>query len=364
MTEAFSVSPNRGRHLKRLFFAAFAFGLFLALILVFLFENPPYDKMPRATLVGERIGKKEVINRSRSFYSLTDRAVFRLGAFLGSEKAYFRDGLKTRSFQEHVEAVRLHLPRNFGRGLHELRARTLEGVMHPAFRVYQWHGNAAPVLIYNHGASQVPFDGIFAAIFKRESSSLPIRANLIVIRAPYHRRDRFELNEGAATLSRFLAVMAVSVRLTEELVRAAGKRGAKRVVVAGLSFGGFIANRHHLIYNSAHAYVPLAAGASFADVFLGTPAASPFALKNPETIRKHLNFAAVWKNTDRSNVFPVLARHDEVSRLEIQGPDYGNRPVEIWDRGHITLALSFRALRYAILRRLLPEKEADVFKDR
>ena len=29
---------------------------------------------------------------------------------------------------------------------------------------------------------------------------------------------------------------------------------------------------------------------------------------------------------------------------------YGEMPVEIWNRGHITAALSFRALRYVLLR--------------
>ena len=160
-------------------------------------------------------------------------------------------------------AVLLRLPGRLAPGLYELQAQTLEGTLHPAYRVYHWFSDTAPTIIYNHGASQIPFDGIFTSIFDAETLKGPLRVNPIVVRTPFHRKDRAELNEGAATLSGFLAIQAVSVRLTEHLVQAARRQGSQIVGVTGLSMGGFVANRHHVSYNSATFYVPVIAGTAF-----------------------------------------------------------------------------------------------------
>lgn len=336
--------------------------LFAVAILIMALDNPVYDEIEKEIIIGNRVEKETVRRPILNFHSLLDKAVFGTGNFFNSDKAYFRNGIKSRGFKEHLDAVHVEIPNKIGEGLYELDAETLEGNMHPAFRVYHWYADTAPTIIYNHGASQYPFDAIFVSIFDREIIERPLKVNLIVVRTPFHRKGRLELNEGASTLSRFLAIMAVSVRLTEKLVQSVKRKGSRTVVVTGVSLGGFVANRHHVVYNTAAFYVPVIAGTAFGEIHLITAKADPLALRNPEIIRKHLNFTNQWLNMNNNNVYPILARYDDICRLEHQGPSYGNSQVEVWNRGHITTALSVRALRVAFLRHVLSEQELDPFK--
>ncbi len=315
-------------------------------------EDPPYDELAKETLPGTELADRNPSRSLLHFHTFLDWAVISLGRFSTRDRAYFREGVETRDFEEHLKAVRLEIPATLHEGLYELEARTLEGPMDPAFRVLHWYSPSAPTIIYNHGASQYPYDGIFAGIFPAEITKRPLKVNLIVIRTPFHRHGRTELNDGASTLSRYLSILAVSVRLTEGLVQAVRAKGSSVVEVAGVSQGGFIANLHHLRYDSATFYVPIVSGTAFDDVFLETSKADPSALRDSGPIRRNLRLTEEWKRRDNRNVFPVLARYDYVCRLEHQGPAYGAIPVEVWERGHITAALSFRALRHVLLRHI------------
>ncbi|MCB1319965.1 MAG: hypothetical protein KDK34_06920 [Leptospiraceae bacterium] len=349
---------------QRFLYIALTSVLLIAVPALVLFtialKNPTYADMPKEIINGTQI-QNLTDDHETGAHAWIDQMVFGLGRTLNADQRFFRNGTTSPDFDRHVAAVRFFGPLTITPGLHELEVETLAGTMHPAYRVYHWYGDTVPTLIYNHGASQVPFDAIFVSIFDDEVISQPLPVNLIVIRSPYHRYSRTELNAGAATLNGFLAIMAVSVRLTEELIQTIRARGVPTVEVAGISLGGFVANRHHLLYNSADYYVPVVAGTAFDAVFLHTSPAADDALQNPENIRRHLNFTDQWARTDNRNVFPVLARYDQVCLLQHQGPGYGDIPVEVWDTGHISTALSVRALRHIFLRHLLPPTELTQF---
>ena len=331
-----------------------AIGLVIAVLVIVLgiaLEDPAYEDLEIETISGERISSEN----QRSWWNpetLLDLAVFKIGNALYPDQAYFRDGVESVDFRTHVAAVRLSPVAWNEEGLYEVEAQTLEGPMDPAFRVYSWHSNTAPTLIFHHGASEVPFDGIFEAIFERDSRGQLPSVNLIIVRTPYHQTGRLELLEGAATMSRFLALMAVCVRLDQKLIGVLRARGVESIGVAGISLGGFITNRHHLVFNSADFYVPIVAGTDHAAVLTNAYPAAPDALLQSETLRKHLDLSGQWARSAHANVFPILGRYDGVCRLEEQGPSYGEMPVKIWNRGHISAALSFRALRHVLLRRL------------
>ncbi len=339
---------------KILFGTAVLAVVLLGLVGAFLskaLDDPPYDNIPKETISSTRTA--DLRPRSIwSFHTALDSTVFVVSRLLTGDKRYFRDGVASRSFEEHLAAVHNKLPQWKGEGLYELEAQTAEGVMFPAFRVHRWHGDRAPTLIYHHGASQIPFDGVFNAIFDPEKLPPDLAANLIVVRTPFHQKGRLELLEGGATLSRFLALMAVSVRVTEHLVQALRARGVKHVGVVGISMGGFIANRHRVHYGSATFYAPVVAGTAFAEVLLRE--ADPRARPHAAAIREHLNFRDKWRKAAPENVFPILGRFDAVCRLEEQGPSYGGTPVEIWDCGHLTTVLAVRALRHFFLKQLPP----------
>lgn len=314
-------------------------------------DNPDYEDISRQALRGF-----DITSEDASYWTvdaLNDRIVFSLAAWLGKCSDFFRSGVESKSFESHLASVRFLPNPSPQEGLYNVEATTAEGIMYPGLSIYHWYGATAPTLIYNHGASQYPFDALFRSIFDADSLEEPLPVNLIVIRAPFHREGASELPRKAATLSRFMAALAVTVQMNEAVVQWARSQGSTRIAIVGLSMGGFIANRHHLHFNSADYYIPVLAGTRFSDVFLNTSPAHPDALRADKLAV--LDFEAEWRLSRHENVFPVLGRSDQISRLSIQGPSYGPTNVEIWDKGHISTATSVRALRHIFLRHLIPD---------
>lgn len=125
--------------------------------------------------------------------------------------------------------------------------------------------------------------------------------------------------------------------------------------MAGTSLGGFVANRHCLHYNSADVYVPLLAGAALGDVFIDSvysKGLSRVAKANAETVKALLNFDRDFATAPRDNVFPLLARYDQIVLYDRQRRCYGNRPVATLNRGHVTGALAHAELRRHVLQHL------------
>jgi hypothetical protein len=326
-----------------------------AVVMFVAFENRPYRLILRNTMRGDQISSQTSYRPFWSIHASIDKAAAAIDALLNPKYVPFRSGVESRTFQEHLDAVKLELPNWKGEGLYELEAQTLEGVMYPAFRVYHWYSDSAPTLVFHHGAFEYPFDGRFARLFGRDVLNAPFKANLIVERTPFHRKSGKELLEGVETLSKFMAAMAVSVKLTEELVRALEARGVSRIEIAGVSLGGVIANRHHVLFNTASFYVPVVAGTAHERLFIPRNSVDSATQQRNEIIRKHLNFTTEWMRVNSDNVFPILGRYDGYCRLEEQGTSYGNCKLEIWNRGHVTTSLSLVALRQALLKHLLAE---------
>lgn len=348
-----------GKFIIAVISVAVVVALFFIGIIYFATRNPPYDDIKKEMVIGSNLTEQNTGFSRWNPHTLLDWAFFSIGSRLYSHKGYFVDGVTTREFKDHLEGVHVELPRNLKEGMYELEADTPEGKMYPAFRVYHWHSDTAPTVIYNHGASQVPFDAIFVSIFDQNTIQHPLKVNLIVVRTPYHRFSRAELVDASSTLSRFLSILAVSVGVTEKLVQSVRENGSQIVEVAGTSNGGFVANLHHLAYNSATYYVPIVAGTAYAEVFIKTNGIHPSARVHTDILRKHLNFTDLWEKADNNNVFPILGRYDYANALKQQGPSYKRTTVEVWDTGHITTATSVRALRHALLRHVVSKEELE-----
>ena len=160
------------------------------------------------------------------------------------------------------------------------------------------------------------------------------------------------LTAGAA-MSRYLALMAVAVAITEALLTQTPLSTHQRTLVVGVSLGSFTANRHHLLYNSAGAYLPIHGGTKHGDIFLAHPSlAAPEAINQPDAIRSALNFDKAWATQTHENVFGVMARFDTLHLYEVQRPSYGDMPVEIWDTAHLSTVFSYGRLREKITRHL------------
>lgn len=284
-------------------------------------------------------------------HELLDIVSVRFAALMTRRSTFFRESLKSPPVRELVETTQLEVPEIRGEGQYEVLARTAVGELDPAFDLVQWHGSDSPTLIYHHGSNERPFDyGLFSKnTFKRvvRDARGEFEANLIALRAPFHRSMRDYLRR-IAHLSDFAAMFAASVRLIEHLQAWSRSRGSRCVVVSGISLGGWVTNQHRAYFNTANAYVPLLAGAALDEVFVTSEyrhMVAPSARENPRAICTALNFERDFARVMDDNVFPLLARHDRIIVFDRQKRCYEARPIAVLEKGHATATLDAKALR-------------------
>lgn len=278
-----------------------------------------------------------------------------VGARVAGKKKFFSKSINSEPFEKLVEAVKLTVPEITGEGTFELEASTAYGPTGTAFRVEKWVGNDHPTLIFHHGNNERPFDygkgakNTFLNVFVREREKFDM--NLIVVRAPFHDITLKEYQEKITELNNFMNMIAVSVRLNEELIRLLPS--GQPVYTSGISLGGWITNLHRSLYNTSSAYIPLLAGSYLGELFLQSAyrkLAGSRALGNPEKIRELLNFDAAFSAVQTENVFPLLARHDRFIEYEVQLKSYNGTEVSTLEAGHVTAAVNAPALRTHILK--------------
>jgi len=271
---------------------------------------------------------------------------------------FFADSVETSTFSEHLAAINFKFPSVKGEGVYEVITETFAGRVDPAFQVVQWQGKGLPFIIFHHGNNERPFDfGItskntFKNIFYQKKDFED--TCLVSLRAPFH-QDTKEYLKKIQHLTHFVSMLAVSVKLVEKLVLYAREQGFLPVVVSGISLGGWVTNLHRTHFNTADAYIPMLAGASLAEVFLTSAyrtLTGNLALENPQILREALNFKRKFSRVGDDNVFPLLAKHDQIIQYDIQKRAYGRRPIETLEKGHVTAALDSVALRHHVISNL------------
>ncbi len=267
----------------------------------------------------------------------------------------FRRNLDTPSLQEHLAAVQLELPPLTTRRRYTLTAHTVVGKVEAGFQVRLGPRPDVPVLVYHHGIAEMPYDKSFRGIFRARR---PVEAHLVAVRAPFH-RSWFTLFAGLASLSNFLAMCAVSLKLIEAVRCLLVDRGARGSLVTGTSLGGFLALMHHLTYGTADCYAPLLAGPDLAHTLLSTHFQrflAPQALAQSAHIQALLDFRQAFHASDTRRILPLLAAYDLDMPYAHHYPCYAARavPVATITRGHITGSVAFAALRAHLLTCLQP----------
>ncbi len=277
-----------------------------------------------------------------------------LASFVFRGSLLFRDSIDSPSYGELLGGVEMNWPCINGEGIYEVPASTVYGELDPAFCIARWKGDRFPTLIYHHGNNERPFQNrglarnTFKKVFLDEIDSLPV--NLVGIRAAYHRSfNHYRRHMGR--LATFTNLLAVSARMVEELTGYAHNRGS-RVLVSGFSLGGWVTNLHRAFYNSADCYVPLMAGNTPGDVFTCSVyrlLAANLVRENPSVVENRLSIEKPFLKVTDNNVFPLLARHDQLIRFDRQKASYGRHPVAVIDRGHITATMAAALLRRHVL---------------
>lgn len=281
-------------------------------------------------------------------HELLDVAPLALGgAILPESRKLFARRLDSPPYSDHLDGVSIDLPAIDGPTKRDLQVDSLVGRVDAGVWVARWLGPDHPTVIYHHGNREQPFPSSrLSNSFKRVllDADRPIRANLIAVRAPFHTLGIRAYIDRLTAVANFVAMLAVSTRLVEELI--AALPDSERVVVSGLSLGGFVTNLHRTFFDSADVYVPMLAGTLFSD--LVTEAAyrhvtAERAKERPERVRELLDFEEAFAESN-GEVRPLLGRHDAIVRYEPQRRAYGELPVRTVEKGHTTTALASEML--------------------
>jgi hypothetical protein len=274
----------------------------------------------------------------------------------GEKKAFFSESLDSLTFEEMIRATDLAVPGPLTPGNHEIAAQTPAGELDPAFRVAQWLGHDHPTIIYHHGNNERPFDfgkfskNSFRDVFLKPDQQIP--ANLIVVRAPFHRGSVSAYQAKMGKLENFIAMLSASVQLNEGIVARLKQGGKGKVITCGISLGGWVTNLHRSYYNTADTYIPLLAGTFLGELFLHSAykkLASGLVDRHPGEVRRLLNFNGSFDAIGDKNVFPLLALHDQYIEYAVQKNSYGDHQVKTIPFGHVTASLQAGKLREHIL---------------
>lgn len=267
-----------------------------------------------------------------NIHAIVDNVTMSISAFALRNYKFFGESITSPTIVEHLTNTTLKIPKIVGHGKYEVSADTLVGRLHPAFYITQWKGEEYPTIIYHHGNKERPFDfrwfspNTYKTIFR--STNQPIHANLIALSAPFHRLSLRDYLKKLGKLTNFVAMLSVSVKLIEHLVSYFKQRKSGHVLVSGISLGGWITNIHRAYYNTADVYVPLLAGAALGEIFISSiyhKMVGRLAQENPEALRNVLNFEDEFRQVDDDNVYPLLARYDQIINFDRQRVCYSKR---------------------------------------
>lgn len=283
-----------------------------------------------------------------------DNLTARIGALAAGKKKFFSQSIDSKPFEKQVETIEIQIPGINGEGTFELEAVTADGPVGIAFRVEKWMGAEYPTLIYHHGNNERPFDysknakNTFRHIFVSAKESFNL--NLVVVRAPFHDISLKQYQEKITDLENFMTMIAASVKLNEELIRALP--ADQEVYTCGISLGGWVTNLHRSLYNSSSAYIPMLAGSYLGELFLQSAyrrLTGSLALENDARIRELLNFDSAFSAVKTRNIYPLLARYDRFIEYHVQRESYNGYEVKTLEAGHVTAAISANELRAHIL---------------
>ncbi len=289
-----------------------------------------------------------------NIHSLIDQISIKSTEVLMINNKIFSKSTESPTYAEHFKSIKLKIPRILGEGEYEVEAETAAGAMDPAFLIHQWKGEDYPSIIYHHGSLERPFNfhwymkNSFRDIFV--SYRDPIEANLIALRAPFHKGSFLKYAKRMRHLTSFTAMLSVSAKLINFLVDYLKSAGKGQVIVSGVSLGGLAANLHRTYFNTADVYIPLCAGASLSDVFMTSAykRVAKIVQNHRGIVNEKLDFEEDFIGINSDNVFPLLAKYDQLFCYERQKESYNGHPVTVLDKGHWTAALSSKQLRQHI----------------
>lgn len=272
------------------------------------------------------------------------------GASFGSNATkYFSRNIDSVKITAAVEKCSVVLPEFTEEGIYQCDAKYNRIDLNPIIHLLQWKGDNLPVIIYHNYLEEKPADKGARKIFLDPAN--PLNANIILIEAALT-GSQFELTDMMVDLDKYIAVCAASVQVIEMLVQKY-KKNSPKVVVCGTSFGGWVANLHYAVYTSATVYIPVMAGSGMGNYFFDSPLKKRIGKKarlEADKVRRMLNFEDQFMAAgNHHNVHPLLARDDQFVRFNVQMTSYGDIPVAVMPKGHVTGLKAYKHIRRHIV---------------
>lgn len=223
--------------------------------------------------------------------------------------------------------------------------RTPTGVYEAWYRFEEWRGVDHPTVIFHHGSGEDPFaTGVIGgtSVDRIVDDGAGLRANVVVVRAPFHDRTAGEYVRRMGALADFVGLLASSTAVIEALVEGLHEVGTPAVVVSGISLGGWVTNLHRAVHGSAQRYSPIFAGARLGEVFASSAyrrVTAPEAREHPERLTTVLDFEEAFSRAE-AQVKGLLARHDRIVEYAVQKDAYEPAELVTMGYGHVTGSLA------------------------
>jgi hypothetical protein len=200
---------------------------------------------------------------------------------------------------------------------------------------------AAPLVIFHHGFSEMPYYNSWRRIFRRMPAS-PLTT--VCIQAPFHNHWREPFREAFRSVRRVYQTFAGSLRLIELVQRQFESSGAAYTVLAGVSWGGVTSMLYAGQFGGVRAVAPMLSSPNLAQVIWDgaqlVGADVPIARDDLDALLDFTPRCAY----DPARVFPLLGRGDVFFAPDRHAASYATAPVVI-PRAHVFGLYGVRPLR-------------------
>ena len=204
----------------------------------------------------------------------------------------------------------------------------------------------APLLIFHHGFSEIPYYNAWQRIFRRP---VPVPLTTVCIQAPFHNHWREPFHEAFRSVRRVYQTFAGSLRLIELVQREFESAGAAYSVLSGVSWGGVTSMLYAGTFGGVRAVAPMLSSPNLAQVLWdGAELVGQEMPISKAELDDLLDFTPRCAY-DPARVFPLLGETDVFFKLEKHAGQFATEPVVV-PRAHVFSLYGVRPLREHILR--------------
>ena len=189
----------------------------------------------------------------------------------------------------------------------------------------------APLLIFTHCFSQIPYYKAWQLIFRHP---VPFPLTTVCIQAPFHNHWREPFREAFSSVRRVYQTFAGSLRLIELVQREFESAGAAYSVLSGVSWGGVTSMLYAGTFGGVRAVAPMLSSPNLAQVLWdGAELVGQDMPISKAELDDLLDFTPRCAY-DPARVFPLLGETDVFFSLEKHAGHFASEPVVV-PRAHV-----------------------------